>query len=104
MLLRELLPLLGRHGAAVPMCKTRPVWPASQNIPADWPRLAEAGRGWSRPAKRLGADLSWIWRWRGVLEGGLAEGSWAAVLHGAAVLEVRLVADEHDGHVRVGVL
>ena len=24
--------------------------------------------------------------------------------HGAAVLEVRLVADEHDGHVRVGVL
>ena len=36
-----------------------------------WPRLAEAGRGWPR----LGAALSLILRWRGVLEGELADAS-----------------------------
>ena len=42
-------------------------------IPANWPRLAEAGgRGW-RP--RLEAALSLIWRWRGVHEGAVADAS-----------------------------
>ena len=35
---------------------------------ANWPRLAEAGRG-------VEAALSWTWRWRGLLEGDLAEAS-----------------------------
>ena len=45
----------------VPGWKTRPVYPASQNISASWPRLEAAPR--------------LVWRWRGVLEGGLAEAS-----------------------------
>ena len=51
------------------------VWPVSRSVSANqWPRLAEAGRGWPR----LEAARSLIWRAprRGVLEGdtALAEG------------------------------
>ena len=49
----------------------RGVWPASAAQEADWPRLAEAGRGWPKRE----AALRLIWRWRGVLEGELAEAS-----------------------------
>ena len=28
-----------------PVWNARPVWPASQNMPSNWPRPAEAGRG-----------------------------------------------------------
>jgi hypothetical protein len=45
------------------------MWPASASQPADW--LAEAGRGWPS----LEAALRLSWRWRGVLEGGLAAAS-----------------------------
>ena len=57
-----------RHGQAPParaadvrsaMWKRRPVWPASENISANRPRLAEAGH-------RREAALSLIWRWQGV--------------------------------------
>ena len=57
------------------------IWPASQSTSASWPRLGEAGRGWARLAEvgrgwaRLEAALRLLWRWRGVLEGALAEAS-----------------------------
>ena len=46
----------GRAAAAVRhrVCKTRPVWPAN------WPRLAEAGRGW-RPACACSGACEVLW-------------------------------------------
>ncbi len=55
-----------------------PLWkrPASQNISANWPRLAEAGRGWPR----LEAALNLIWRRRGVPEEGELAGASARLV------------------------
>ena len=61
------------------MCKAGPVGPANKAITANWPRLAEAGRGWPR----LEAALRLLWYWRGAsqLEGELAEASGRGVFH-----------------------
>jgi hypothetical protein len=53
-----------------PVWKTRPVRPASRNMSANWPRLAEAG---GRPA----LDLA------GCAEGRIGRSLWAAVFHAA---------------------
>ena len=47
------VPNASSYRSHLPMCKARPVWPASQStcISANWPRLE--------------ASLSLIWRWRG---------------------------------------
>ena len=40
---------LARRAASSTLWEARPVRPTSQDIPANWPRLAEAGRGWRPP-------------------------------------------------------
>ena len=66
------------YRTCAPMWNTRPVWPPSQNLSANRTRLAGAG-GWPRRGAAL--SLIWRWRWRGVLEGELAEASGPALLH-----------------------
>ena len=63
------------------MWRPMPVGPASRSISANRPKLAEAGRSWpklveaGRGGPWLGAALSLVRRWRGVLEGGLPDAS-----------------------------
>ena len=57
-----------------PMWKPRPVWPASQNLSANRPRLAGA-ESW--PSRGAAWSLIWHWRWLGVLEGESGQSLWA---------------------------
>eukprot|EP00964_Phaeocystis_antarctica_P080970 scaffold50597_cov45-Phaeocystis_antarctica.AAC.2 len=60
-----------RSSARLPKWRQRPVWPASQNTSADWPRRAEAG---GRPALDLalaGRFQSWRAHWPTPLGGSL---------------------------------
>ena len=60
----------GREARSHVVVRIGPARPAGAAPVTDWPRLAEAGRGWPR----LEVALRWLWRWRGVLGAGRAGG------------------------------